>query len=131
MRRKLLRHIGVAAVLGLAVLGVVIPEQQANAATQTVTNCADSGTGSLRVAVADANSGDTITFALSPACRVITLTSGDIEINKNLTINGPGASSPTPSRRGSTARPFPRDHPNPQADSAPQQARACEAEPGW
>ncbi len=57
----------------------------------TVTNCNDSGTGSLRQAVAGATSGETISFALSPSCSVITLTSGDIDIGTNLTIDGPGA----------------------------------------
>jgi hypothetical protein len=57
----------------------------------TVTNCNDSGTGSLRQAVAGATSGETISFALSPSCSVITLTGGVIEIGINLTIDGPGA----------------------------------------
>jgi hypothetical protein len=38
---------------------------QTHAATVTVTNTNDSGPGSLRQAVADANDGDTITFAVS------------------------------------------------------------------
>jgi hypothetical protein len=41
--------------------------------------------------VSNASSGDTVDFALT--CSVITLTSGDIEISRNLTINGPGASA--------------------------------------
>jgi hypothetical protein len=63
----------------------------AGASTVTVTNCDDSGAGSLRQTVADANAGDTIAFALSPPCSLITLTSGAIAIAKNLTIDGPGA----------------------------------------
>jgi hypothetical protein len=55
-----------------------------------VTSLADSGPGSLRQIVADALPGSTITFSVS---GTITLTSGVIGINKNLTINGPGASS--------------------------------------
>jgi hypothetical protein len=43
----------------LAVLAVTA----AGGATITVTNTSDSGTGSLRQAVAGASSGDTITFA--------------------------------------------------------------------
>lgn len=56
----------------------------------TVTNATDSGPGSLRQAINDAISGDTITFSL-PTGSVINLTSGELLINKNLTISGPGA----------------------------------------
>ena len=63
----------------------------AGAATVAVTNCNDSGAGSLRQTVANASAGDTIDFALSPSCSLITLTSGEIQIPKNLTIDGPGA----------------------------------------
>ena len=56
----------------------------------TVTNTADSGAGSLRAAIASANSGDTITFGGTAFASggTITLTSGAITINKNLTITG-------------------------------------------
>ena len=69
----------------------------------TVTNTNDSGAGSLRQAVIDACPGSTITFApgleTSEAERTespdlagfIDLTSGEIAINKNLIITGPGA----------------------------------------
>jgi hypothetical protein len=60
------------------------------AATDTVTNTNDSGPGSLRAVIAAAGSGDTITFAVT---GTITLTSGELEIGKNLTITGPGASA--------------------------------------
>ena len=79
--------------LGGVVLALAMPAQIAAAATQTVTNCADSGTGSLRAAVAAAGAGDTIAFSPSLGCSLITLTSGDIEIATNLTIDGPGASA--------------------------------------
>ncbi|MBI1763870.1 MAG: right-handed parallel beta-helix repeat-containing protein, partial [Acidobacteria bacterium] len=55
-----------------------------------VTNLNDSGPGSLRQAIADACVGSTITFNL-PANSTITLTSGELVINKHLTIQGPGA----------------------------------------
>ena len=74
------------------------------AATFTVTNTNDSGAGSLRQAVADANvnnQNDTIVFdaAIFSTPQTITLTSGQIVIlpdravgiSKTLTINGPGA----------------------------------------
>ena len=54
-----------------------------------VTSAADSGTGSLREAIAIACPGNTITFA--NGINLITLTSGELVINKNLTIQGPGA----------------------------------------
>ena len=74
--------------LGLAVGGVPV----ARAATVTVTNTNDSGAGSLRQVIADAAPGDTIVFAAG-VTGAITLTSGELSINKDLTIIGPGASS--------------------------------------
>jgi uncharacterized repeat protein (TIGR01451 family) len=58
-----------------------------------VTKNADSGPGSLRQAIADACVGSTITFDMTPGHVVspITLTSGELAIGKNLTIQGPGA----------------------------------------
>ena len=54
----------------------------------TVTNTNDSGPGSLRQALADANDGDTIEFAVT---GTIGLTSGELLVAKNITISGPGA----------------------------------------
>lgn len=69
----------------------VFSASSAFGSTITVTNTADSGTGSLRDAIVGASAGDTIDFNLTyPA--TITLTSGDLFISPNLTINGPGAS---------------------------------------
>jgi len=59
-----------------------------SAGTITVTNTNDSGAGSLRQAIADANSGDEIQFSVT---GTITLTSDEYSIDKNLTITGPGA----------------------------------------
>jgi hypothetical protein len=59
------------------------------AATLTVTTTADSGAGSLRSAIAAAGAGDTIDFAV--AGPAIILTSGELVINQDLTIQGPGA----------------------------------------
>src|SRR5438067_1633124 len=56
--------------------------------TLTVLNLGDGGPGSLRAAVAAANPGDTIDFAVS---GTLTLTTGEIAVTKDLTITGPGA----------------------------------------
>ena len=58
------------------------------AATITVTNLNDSGAGSLRQAILDAMAGDTIDFDVA---GTITLTTGEMIINKDLTVQGPGA----------------------------------------
>ena len=55
----------------------------------TVTNTNDGGPGSLRQALTRiANDGDTINFAVT---GTITLTSGGLPVNKNITISAPGA----------------------------------------
>ncbi len=76
----------------LSLSAVVLPAQEAGAATDTVTNCSgDPGTaGSLPNEIAGAGAGDTIVFSLS--CSTITLTS-TIVISQDLTINGPGQTS--------------------------------------
>jgi uncharacterized repeat protein (TIGR01451 family) len=81
-----------ATILATGVLAIV-PTSVASAANQTVTNCNDGGAGSLRAAVANANSGDTVTFSVTcPPGSPIALTSGPIDITTSLTIAGPGAS---------------------------------------
>jgi hypothetical protein len=59
----------------------------------TVSNGLDSGGGSLRQAIADAAQGDTITFDKN--VHRITLTTGELDIAKNLDIEGPGANKLT------------------------------------
>ena len=78
--------------LGLCFLGSNLVTVYAT--NLTVTNTNDSGAGSLRQAFADAASGDTIDFDL-PAPSIISLTNGDLVLDKNLTIIGPGAPSLT------------------------------------
>src|SRR4030095_4553162 len=81
MRRTL--HSAIIGVLFLCVFAM-----PAHAATITVTNTSDSGPGSLRQALAVAHNGDRITFAVS---GTITLTSGGLQVTKNVTMSGPGA----------------------------------------
>jgi predicted outer membrane repeat protein len=75
---------------------------QTNAATVTVTNTNDSGPGSLRQALADANDGDTINFDPALNGQTITLTSAEVVVDKNITISGPGADLLTVSRSSQT-----------------------------
>jgi hypothetical protein len=56
-----------------------------------VTNTNDSGLGSLRAALAVANDGDTIDA--TGVSGTILLTSGELQINHNVTITGPGAAN--------------------------------------
>jgi LPXTG-motif cell wall-anchored protein len=83
-----------AVALALAFAGALVIAAPASAATFPVTTNADSGAGSLRQAILDANAAggaDIITFqaGLSP----IVLTSGTIPITDALTINGAGSPS--------------------------------------
>src|SRR5215469_9228558 len=52
----------------------------------TVINGNDSGPGSLRQALADANDGDTINF--DPSVGTVTLTTAELAIDKSLTLSG-------------------------------------------
>jgi hypothetical protein len=65
-------------------------------ATITVTNLNDSGAGSLRQAILDANSGDTINFAPGLAGGTLVLTNGELDITKSITIDGGTNADSTP-----------------------------------
>src|SRR6266436_774533 len=83
MKNLLLSVIVVTALLSLV----------ARAVTFTVTSTADDGSdGTLRNAIAAAAPGDTINFSLATPAT-ITLTDGELLINKDLTILGPGATN--------------------------------------
>jgi len=56
----------------------------------TVITTADSGPGSLRQALADAQDGDTIQFDAALNGQTIGLESSELVIDKNITISGPG-----------------------------------------
>lgn len=58
-------------------------------ATIIVTNTNDNGPGTLRQAIADAQNGDTIQFDPALIGQTILLTTGELLINKNITISGP------------------------------------------
>lgn len=68
---------------------LMLPAAPTVAATRTVTNCNDSGAGSLRAAVAAAASGDTID-ARALGCASVRLASRVAIPQANLTIVGPG-----------------------------------------
>jgi hypothetical protein len=75
---------------------VTTPDIGADEMSQTgcateVTNINDSGEGSMRDIIACAGTGAMITFSTDVSGSTILLTTGEIEINKNLTLAGPGA----------------------------------------
>ena len=78
----------------LVLAAVVAACQVTGAAAQTiwmVTSNANSGPGSLRDTVAGAPPGDTIRFDMTRVVSPIALSSGQIVLDKDVTIEGPGA----------------------------------------
>lgn len=76
-------------------LGLFFGLSVAQAATFTVTNLDDSGAGSLRQAILSAKNttgNDVIVFQAGLSGTIL-LTSGELLIDSNLTINGPGATA--------------------------------------
>jgi len=102
-----LAHRGIAKLVGAGVLtlsltglsAIALP-LVASAHSWTVSNCNDSGAGSLRTAVSDAGPNDTV--VLGSGCPVITLTTGPIAIATNLKVKGPGAADLAVSGGGSS-----------------------------
>ena len=75
-------------------------------ATFTVTSPLDSGPGTLRRAILDANANagaDTVRFSLRGSDRTIALTSGPLSISDDLRIDGPGAGRLTVSGGGASS----------------------------
>ena len=82
--------------IGMLLYAVALP---VHATTITVTNTNDSGPGSLRQALADANDRYTIDFAVT---GTIGLTSSELTIDKSITISGPGPDMLAVSRSSNT-----------------------------
>lgn len=77
-------------------IAALLPIAPVAAATLTVNSLADDGNGTctaakctLRDAILGTSAGDTVGFSL-PASSTITLTNGQLLIDKNMTISGPG-----------------------------------------
>jgi hypothetical protein len=82
-----------AAIVALVLMSILAgPPGTVEAALTSVTSLGDSGAGTLRQVIGDANAGDTINFAVS---GTITLASGSLWIDKDMTIGAPGASNLT------------------------------------
>jgi len=75
-------------------------------ASLVVTTTADSGAGSLRQTIIDACDSGTISFDAGLSGQTITLTTGELVINKNLTIQGPGANLLTVQRDSASGTPL-------------------------
>ncbi len=73
---------------------------QARGIFVTVTNTNDSGPGSLRQALVDAHDGDFINFARALNGQTITLTNGELLVDKSITISGPGLTNLTMNGNG-------------------------------
>ena len=104
---KSVSKITLSLLLGLSLVGLsflLARPAVVTAAAVPVTNTDDSGPGSLRAAISSAQSGDQIVFSL-PANSTITLTSGELLIDKSLTINGPGANLLTVQRSTAVGTP--------------------------
>lgn len=91
---KVLKGVAIAALVVVAWIGIALTTgtNRVRANNFTVTNLDDSGDGSLRQAILDANANpgaDTIVFQ-DELSGTITLTSGELLITDDVTINGPG-----------------------------------------
>jgi hypothetical protein len=90
MFKKTYQQCGARFLLVLILLSGMLGSQHARpvlASTLVVTSTSDSGPGTLRQAIAEAGSGDTITFAPALSSQTITLSS-TLVIDKDLTIDG-------------------------------------------
>src|SRR4030095_12674401 len=87
-----MKHTRILLLIALLSMGAVgLPNLRG--ATFTVINTNDNGPGSLRQVLADAIDGDTINFSSSLNGQTIMLTSGELLVDKRVTISGPGANT--------------------------------------
>lgn len=101
-RSPIRRSLAALAAASLALAGALFGAAPAHAANFEVFTAADSGAGSLRQAIINANASpgaDTITFQAG-LVGPITITSGSIQIDEAVTITGPGASALEVQRTG-------------------------------
>ena len=70
---------------------LLVPSLLYAAQLETVTNANDVGGGSLRQAIADVDPGGEIIFNIPGAGPHTIFTSSPLEIDKSMTIKGPGA----------------------------------------
>jgi hypothetical protein len=89
----------------IATVVLALTSVSAQSALLIVTNTNDSGTGSLRDTIAAAAAGDTIQFDTALNGQAITLTTAELAIGKNLTIEGPGADRLTVQRSTASGTP--------------------------
>jgi hypothetical protein len=87
-RARKLAAVGSGVVLATSMAGMAVSSAPAGADTRVVTNLNDAGPGSLRDALANANDGDVID--LTGLSGTITLTTGQLNIDDVVTIQGPG-----------------------------------------
>src|ERR1041385_7072578 len=88
MKNQFIPGIKSAAIATALLFAAAIPT---HAITITVTNTNDNGPGSLRASLAAGNDGDTIDA--TGVYSTILLTSGELQITHNVTINGPGTAN--------------------------------------
>ncbi len=91
LQSVLFRGLRGAALAILSLMMLTVTPVVAHATTCTVTSLADSGAGTLRAHLEDP-SCDRIDFAGLTLPATISLTSGELVVGRNVTIDGPGAS---------------------------------------
>ena len=98
--KDLVRHSAQILMVTAITLAGALSLRPSMAATLLVYNHNDNGAGSLRQVIHDASAGDAITFS-NTVTGSITLLSGELLVNKSLTIAGPGAGALTVSGNNS------------------------------